>query len=56
MNLFLALLQECEFERMQHCEPNNISGINNYAAFVTWNVSCISELQAVFTLIRKRSL
>jgi hypothetical protein len=43
-NILSHLLEDCEFERMQHFEPNNITGMHDYAAFIAWNARCISDL------------
>ena len=43
-DILAHILKDCEFYRMQHYEPDNILGINDYAAFLAWNALCISEL------------
>jgi hypothetical protein len=43
-NILTHLLEDCEFERMQDFEPENVAGMDDYAAFVAWNARCVADL------------
>jgi hypothetical protein len=45
-SILARLVDESDFERIQHFEPENVAGMDTYAAFVEWNSKCVAEFQA----------
>jgi len=40
------LVHEENFERIRDLEPDNVAGLETYAAFVEWNTNCVHEFIA----------
>jgi len=63
-NILTYLLKDYEFERLQDMSPENVAGMDDYAAFVAWNARCVADLsdedraglKSVCALLKKGTL